>query len=458
MDINKGIANVAFENPNAAAFLVDKDGIIVLINKLYLRLLNCEGKQIIGKHLMEVMPWEEVTMDVLQTKQERIAYKWSVCGLKGAASSYPVIENGKLEGCFTYSIFLDMHGARRMVERLIEEHDDYSQLSDGTEYEAKYTFDSIIGTSVSTRELKNVAMQVASHADITILLEGESGTGKELFAQAIHNASPRANRPFVRINCAAIPESLLESELFGYDEGAFTNAKKGGKLGKFELAGEGTLFLDEIGELALAMQAKLLVVLQEKVIEHVGGEKPIKIKCRIIAATNRNLYDMVKKGEFREDLYYRLNVVKLTISPLRERMEDLPLLIQCLMRDLNIRNKTNIDEISDEARNIIFKHKWPGNVRELQNVLEHAMIMTHIMKLNIITVENLDKTLTTEVLIDTFANREGKGLTEIIEDVEKRIIAQTLNETAHDLNKTAELLQINKALLYRRLKKYDLWE
>lgn len=455
-DIAQGIANIAFESPNSATFLVDKEGYVILINKLYLRILNCKQKDIVGRHLSDVMPWETVTLDVLETKQERIAYRWGTAGLKGAASSYPVIKDGELWGCFTWTVLLDLNGAQRMIERLKREHHD--DFIDGIEsFGTWYTFDSIIGDSPNTKELKNVSRQVAAHGDITVLLEGESGTGKELFAQAMHNASPRAGNPFVRVNCAAIPENLLESELFGYEEGAFTNAKKGGKLGKFELAGGGTIFLDEIGELPLPMQSKLLVVLQEKVIERIGGEKPIKIKCRVIAATNRNLAEMVKTNLFREDLYYRLNVVKLTVPPLRERKEDLPLLIQHLMRSINIREKTNIDGISEEVRSILYQYKYPGNVRELQNILERAMIITHIKKFNVINIDNLNRSMLDEALIDeAIEERNGKGLNSILEEVEKRIIELTLSDTDCDLNKTAEILGINKSSLYRRLKKYDL--
>lgn len=230
---------------------------------------------------------------------------------------------------------------------------------------AKYSFDHIIGESRAIKETKEIARRMAD-SNSSVLIYGESGTGKELFAQAIHNASRRRKYPFIAVNCAALPESLLESELFGYEEGAFTGAKKGGKLGFFEMAHQGSLFLDEISEMAPKLQARLLRAVQEKEVIRIGGDSVIPVDVRVIAATNKNLKEMVRKGEFRRDLYYRLNILPLNIAPLRERPEDIPVLLEHISRELNVQIA-----LTPEAKGALFNHGWEGNVRELRNYLEY---------------------------------------------------------------------------------------
>lgn len=238
--------------------------------------------------------------------------------------------------------------------------------------QACFTFDDIIGNSPGLREVVDLAKQVAS-SDSTILLQGESGTGKEMFAQAIHSHSNRNNGPFVAINCAAIPRDLVESELFGYEAGAFTGAKRGGRPGKFELVNGGTIFLDEIGDMPLETQVKLLRVLQQKQIIRVGGQKAIPIDIRVIAATNKDLGQEVERGNFREDLYYRLNVIPINIPPLRERGEDLVILASHMVEKLSRQLGKRLTGIAPEAMECLKKYPWTGNVRELVNVLERAV-------------------------------------------------------------------------------------
>ncbi|GAI93738.1 unnamed protein product, partial [marine sediment metagenome] len=239
--------------------------------------------------------------------------------------------------------------------------------------ESKYTFEDIVGKSRGMTIAKEQARK-AAQTPATVLLQGESGTGKELFAHAIHHVSKRKYKQFIRVNCSALVDTLLESELFGYEGGSFTGAKKTGKKGLFEEADKGTIFLDEIGVMSLNLQAKLLRVLQEKEIIKVGGRKPINVDVRIISATNINLKNAVKEGRFRDDLYYRLYVIPIYIPPLRERKEDMHLLVNNLIRKFNQDFGRNIKGISSEALNLLLDYHWPGNVRELENVIERAVI------------------------------------------------------------------------------------
>jgi transcriptional regulator with PAS, ATPase and Fis domain len=241
-----------------------------------------------------------------------------------------------------------------------------------------------VGKEPGFINLKCVAQNIAYHDNVTVLITGESGTGKEIFAQAIHHGSNRRAFPFVRVNCASIPHNLLEAELFGYEEGAYTGARRGGKPGKLEAAHNGTVFLDEIGELPLSMQSKLLIFLQEREIERLGSNKPIRINVRIITATNRNLEKLMHEEKFREDLYYRLNVIRIEIPPLRLRKGDIPLLVSHFMNTINHKLCLAIKQISAQAIEMLMKHPWPGNVRELENVVERAMILADLENLSIL--------------------------------------------------------------------------
>ncbi|SFB38521.1 Sigma-54 interaction domain-containing protein [Lentibacillus halodurans] len=236
------------------------------------------------------------------------------------------------------------------------------------------TLDQIIGVSESTVNLKRTARKVAK-TDVTVLITGESGTGKEIYASGIHELSPFSSGAFVHVNCGAIPENLIESELFGYEEGAFTGAKKGGKQGKFELAQNGTLFLDEIGEMPLTMQTKLLRLLEDKEFERVGGTQKYKVNTRIIAVTNRNLWKMVEEGKFREDLFYRLNIVDIDIPPIRKRTPDIPSLISNVMETTCQKHQVSVKELTSEAMSAFIHYPWKGNVRELVNVIERLVVL-----------------------------------------------------------------------------------
>ncbi|MDD4549433.1 MAG: sigma 54-interacting transcriptional regulator, partial [Syntrophomonadaceae bacterium] len=268
-------------------------------------------------------------------------------------------------------------------------------------------------------------------------------------------ASMRSQFPFVRVNCATIPENLMESELFGYEEGAYTGAKKEGKLGKFELANGGTIFLDEIGEMPLSMQSKLLVVLQEQIIERLGGIHPIKVNVRIVTATNRCLAVMVQEGTFREDLYYRLNVFHIKVPALRNRKKDIPLLIKHFLDKLNSRLNTCITSVSNKSLNLLCEYHWPGNVRELENTMERAIIFADMDGTKILDKRHFAFLNNNE--LDLLSNSEdAKNLKTMIEEFEKKALIEALEKTAFDKKQTAEYLDIDLSSLYRKLKKYNI--
>ena len=294
---------------------------------------------------------------------------------------------------------------------------------------------------------------IAAKSNSTVLITGESGTGKELFARAIHNHSDRTDYPFVAVNCAAIPDNLLESELFGYEEGAFTGAKKGGKLGKFELAHKGTIFLDEIGDMSLHLQGKLLRVLQERELDKIGGKSNIFIDVRVIAATNKNLEDLVKNGKFREDLYYRLKVIPITLPTLRERKNDIPLLIDYMIKEYAHKLNKDVIGIEDDASKTLVDYTWPGNVRELQNIIEYSINMSTSSLLTLDIIPNNIKA----IYYDEKSHKEEEIRT--LEDLEKEEIRKAFNKYKHykkDKELVAKALGISRATLYRKLEKYNL--
>jgi two-component system response regulator HydG len=310
----------------------------------------------------------------------------------------------------------------------------------------RFDLSSIIGTSPTMKKLFDT-LAMAAPTEATVLLLGESGTGKELVANAVHQNSPRKDKPYVKVNCAALPETLLESELFGHEKGAFTGAIDK-KKGRFERADGGTLFLDEIGEMSPPTQTKILRVLQEREFEAVGGTKTIKVDVRIIAATNKDLADEVKRGKFREDLYYRLNVVPITIPPLRERTEDIPLLAEHFLRIYSEKNKRNITGFGPGVMDAFIAYSWPGNVRELENIVERTVIMSR------------EDTITLKDLPPVFAGPQGDGdrtpPPTSLRDVERETILKTLRQTGGNRTHAAQILGITRKTLQNKIKEYDL--
>jgi len=314
-----------------------------------------------------------------------------------------------------------------------------------------FTFDMILGNSPALAITKQEAAQAAA-GNATVLIRGESGTGKELFARAIHCTGERGDKPFIAINCAAIPEALLESELFGYEEGAFTGARRGGKPGKFELAEGGTIFLDEIGDMSLTLQAKFLRVLQERQIDRVGGTTSLPVDVRIIAATHKDIESMVQNGAFRQDLYYRINVFPLPIPPLRQRREDLPLLIRSFfIKYCKALHKT-IDSIETEAYEYLLHYEWPGNIRELENTMEY---LVNIASGDKVLARHIPQRIKTGLPVSPTNTLPPTVLP--IAELEKTAILGAINlfgPTAEGKEKAAQALGISKATLYRKLKDY----
>ncbi len=319
----------------------------------------------------------------------------------------------------------------------------------------EWGYGEIIGKSRAMRQVFSLIEKVAD-TDSTILILGESGTGKELVARAIHQASHRREGPFIPVNCGAIPEELLESELFGHEKGAFTGAIKT-RVGRFELAHGGTIFLDEVSEMSPKLQVKLLRVLQERTFERVGGTRSIQVDIRVIAATNRDLEKEVREGRFREDLYYRLNVIPIKLPPLRERREDIPLLIEHFLKRFAKRKNREVMSISKEALECLMRHDWPGNVRELENVIERMVILSNGETL---TLEDVPEYILGQagssplVNVDDFdIPEEGINLPRMVSEFEKRLILKALEKTGWVKNRAAKLLNINRTTLIEKMKK-----
>lgn len=417
----------------------DKDGKIKFVNSKIEKYLEIDKEKLINNNIDNILPHlrEDQKETLSIEKKIRIGNKKKSFIIR----NIPVV----LEGNKVSSI-LEVHKTFDMVRSAYK-------LIEG---ERRIAFKDIIGNSPKILEVKSIASNIAS-SESTILLRGESGTGKELFARAIHYESDRKKAPFIAINCASIPDNLLESELFGYEGGSFTGAKKEGQMGKFELANGGTLFLDEIGDLPIHLQPKLLRALQEQAFMRVGGKELININFRLIAATNRNLEEMVSNGEFREDLYYRLNVIPINIPPLRERQGDIDLLSQNLLRKNCIKLEKEEKFYSRELEEAFHRYPWPGNIRELENTVEY---LVNIVKEKEIPFSALPLNIKDYLYsLNSGDWIDKKTLKEFMDDYEKRILENYLKEygsTTKDKEIIAELLDINLSTLYRKLTKYNL--
>jgi transcriptional regulator with PAS, ATPase and Fis domain len=364
----------------------------------------------------------------------------------------PIWQDGKVIAVFGQVMFKDIKDVSKLANKLsmLESKVKLYEEELITLRSTRYTFDSIIGTSQAITILKKEALNAATN-QFPVLITGDSGTGKELFAQAIHHASPRKLYPFVRINCSAIPKDLLESELFGYDKGAFTGAKAEGKPGKFEIANHGTVFLDEIGDLPLEMQPKLLRVVEEKEFERVGGTRMIRSDFRVIAATNQNLEKMLSDGRFRKDLYYRLNVIPLQIPPLRERRNDIIPLARHFMHQMAQEAVLPEINIGAEAKKALMRHDWPGNVRELLNVLERTL-----SSIETDTIRLVDLPFYLHRTQKKPPQKNQTSIREVQAMAEKEAIRYALKEANHNKVRAAKILGIHRTLLYKKMKKYKI--
>lgn len=433
--------------------VVDTKGYITMLNQAYCEFLEVDPKAVIGKHVTEVIQNTRMHI-VAQTGKAEIANIQRIGDNNCVVTRIPIIKDGEVVGAVGKVMFKDVKDLKMMVRQLntLQSELEYYKEELRKVQGGKYTFSSIIGTSEKMEWLKSIAMRAAK-GNSTVLILGESGTGKELFAHAVHTNSSRRFGPLIKVNCAAVPENLLESELFGYEEGAFTGARRGGKPGKFELANGGTIFLDEIGDMTLSMQAKLLRVLQEREIERVGSTKTSKVDVRIIAATNRDLELMIERGEFRQDLYYRLNIISLHIPPLRERKEDIILLCTSLLKKINSSTPHEVEGVSPEALEHLLNYDWPGNVRELENVLERAVNLMD------------DERFITPELLPPAVKKQNKlreppepvnNLSEIKFEAERQALYKALETCGGNKSKAAKLLGIHRSGFYQKLKKYQI--
>ncbi|MEK4027280.1 sigma 54-interacting transcriptional regulator [Pseudobacillus sp. FSL P4-0506] len=433
---------IIVETSRDGIVVVDKQGVITLCNHSAEQLINMNRDKLIGQHLHTVWP-DSPVLTALQTGEgyaDREEFYKGKSSKSKAMHFFTTVnlifnrteEDGKqVTGAVVY--FRDIADVRKMVY----------EITENKEY---YSFQEILGTSNKVKELKRQAKKIAP-SNSTVLITGASGTGKGLLAKAIHYASPRKNKSLIMVNCAAIPDTLLESELFGYEGGAFTGANKSGKVGKFELAHEGTIFLDEIGDMSLHLQVKLLHVLQHREIERVGGTRVLPVDVRVIAATNRDLEQMMQDGEFREDLYFRLNVIPIKIPSLFERKEDIPLLLHHALQKYNDLIGKQIRGFEQEAMELLVSYQWPGNIRELENAVEYAV--------NIETNDLISKQSIPGRILRSHKGLESTSLKKQLEAYEKQIITKHLQENGYsvqDKRKVAAMLGISESTLYRRIR------
>ena len=441
------------ENISDAVMINDADTMIVYVNRAYEVILGTPAEKAIGKKLRDIEP-NAVAIKVTETGKpsHNIVDYLRTLRIHTVGMSFPIYHEHKISG--TVSIFNDVSEIERLTKELqrTREINEYFQR----ELEKQHlpqSFSEYIHSNKNIKDVLLLASKVAK-TDATVLIRGESGVGKEVLARAIYKESKRNKMPFIKVNCASIPENLLESELFGFEDGAFTGAKRGGKIGKFELAQGGTIFLDEIGDMTFSMQAKILRVLQEREIERVGGTKTVPLDVRVIAATNKNLEEMIEQETFRSDLYYRLNVVPLNIPPLRERKDDIILLSRNILEKLNKNNGDTLSLSSDVIK-ILQKYNWPGNIRELQNILEHANI---VRASNQIEVQDFPKYMIPDEYKLEVKRLATFNLKLNIEMMEKELIKEALLRNNNNKSKAISELGISRRAFYEKLSKYMLNE
>ena len=426
-------------------FTVDQQGRITSFNKAAERITGFSKDEAVGQYCHEIF---------------RSNLCFEACALKHTAETAETIvnlevnilnrDNKEIPISISTAVVRDESGK---VVGAVETFRDLSLIKElHKEIAKQYFFQDILGRSKSMLELFQILPDI-SQSDATVLIEGESGTGKELFAAAIHNLSSRKQKPLIKVNCAALPETLLESELFGYKKGAFTDAKRD-KPGRFRQAHGGTILLDEIGDMSKGTQVKLLRVLEQKEYEPLGSTKTEKVDVRIIAATNRDLMEMMHRREFREDLFFRLNVIRLIIPPLRERREDIPLLLDHFIDRINLKQSKQIKKISPSAMKILLDYDFPGNVRELENIIEHAIILTKGIEIQPRNLPSYLKSKERESLAR--ANISEEQDLAVLERVEHDLIASALERNGGNTAATARELGIHRSTLWRKMKRYGI--
>lgn len=444
----KGELDAILNSVQEAIEVASIDGSINYVNPSFSRVTAILAGQRIGSNIFDVSPKGALARS-LRTHEEVFAHRAVVGGanVEVVANASPIVVNGKMKGAVV--VFQPITDIYKLMEQLRVSNQVIDDLQTRINQisTSSYTFDDLIGSQPEFESALNLARKAAK-SNSTILITGESGTGKELFAHAIHGESLRLDKPFIKVNCAAIPETLLESEFFGHEKGAFTGALKT-KLGKMELANGGTIFLDEIGDMNLNLQAKLLRVLQEMEFERVGGTKTIKVDVRVISATNRNLLEMSQCGEFREDLYYRLNVVELGLPPLRNHKEDIPAYVQSLIAKFNRKFGKHVKGLTNQAEELLMQHNWSGNIRELQNVVERAMVTGEE---EIISDKYILNLVNSQAQMQREHVHEGIIPLEQMERQMIRLALKYYGNTVEGKKQAAKALKISLATLYNKLK------
>jgi len=422
------------DNINDGVVYVDENDVIVQVNKKIIQMTEQKREYFIGRKIRELKTDPPLKLIEKELDVTPGGAQLKLQGRKHVYDCYVIKEKVETDAEGVYNslwIFTEAADIQDMADKM------------NMENRAVFTFDSIKGKSKKMMAAIGLAKRAAAYETRTII-EGESGTGKEMIAQAIHNTGPRRKGPFVAVDCGAIPKELLESELFGYDEGAYTGARRGGQRGKFELANKGTLFLDEIGNMPLNMQIKLLRVLQENKVTRLGSNKTIAINVQVIVATNMDLEEAIEKGAFREDLYYRLNIIKIKLPPLRERRDDIPVLVDNYIRQ-HKKTMGKITGISEDAVDALKAYDWPGNVRQLHNVLERMIVLSdqRILTKNLIPREVIEKK----------KERNGDGLyfgdIEPLTDMTEKYVRYAIDSCNGNIKKSAEKLNISRATVYR---------
>ena len=449
---SESILTTIFNTVDECVVVVDENGIITMMSNGYKEFINCENPE--GKHVTEVIENTKLHI-VARTGEKEFGEIQEANGHKMISMRVPIKKDGKIVGAIGKVMFKDLSNFEILSNKLsnLEKQVEYYKNELSTDGKAIYTFNNIIGGSAKSKEVMSLARRIAK-MDSNVLITGESGTGKELFAHSIHNASRRCLKPFIKINCGAIPAELFESEMFGYEEGAFTGAKRSGKKGKFEHANGGTILLDEIGDMPMNMQVKLLRVIQEKELVRVGGNDVIKVDVRVIASTNKSLEQLIKDGKFREDLYYRLNVMHLKLPSLRERVEDIEELSNKLRIKICKKYGVYSEGISREAIDYLKSYSWPGNIRQLENVIERAINLLDA-DLSIMPKHLPEKIIKSKIKKYSL---ENNYLKDIVETIEKDLIVECIKKTGGNKNETAKILGLSRAGLYKKLNRYNLME
>lgn len=426
--------------------IADKNSTVLYVNPSYTRITGVPYEKIVGKFLRDVRPGARLP-DVIRTGETLLRVPRKEGNREYVVNMSPITVDGQIVGGI--SVVTEITDIYKLTEELKQSNLTLKKLKSHVKQiqKAKYTFDDIVSGDTVSENIKNTARRIAK-TDCSVLIRGESGTGKELYAHAIHNESARKNEPFIALNCATLVPELLESELFGYEEGAFTGAKKGGKVGLFEVANGGTVFLDEISEMDYNLQAKLLRVLEENTLRRVGGISEIPIDVRVIAATNKSLEKLIEEKRFREDLYYRINVVPIIIPPLRRRKGDIKPLVEFFLEKIRRKLKRRID-ISGEALETLYNYNWPGNVRELENALEFAANMTDNF---VIDSKHLPRVIQAASGNKVSNIKPMKEITRENEIIEIKKALLRYGNTVEGKKKAAKALGISLATLYNKLK------